>query len=142
MFNNVGGKIKKLAKFCAYGFLIYCVLASAFGLIQYLGNKDCIQYASIYGGSSYESLTEAGNRAYNGLQMFKYGLIIGIGGVISAWPMYGFGELIESTAEIRDALKAQQNTSSFHFSTSGVRVPSSTSQEEQTYDEEEEIPEI
>ena len=96
MFNNIGGKIKGLAKFCAYACVICGVIVALIGL-------------SIYGGAGYgyDILTEAGNKAYMGLQMLKYGLIAAVAGFLSAWPLYGFGELIEKVSFIADNLKKE-----------------------------------
>ena len=102
MFDNIGGKIKGLAKFCAYGCVICGVIIALIGLVNYIGKSDYLEYASVYGGAGYgySSLTEAGDVAYNGLQMLKYGLITAAVGFVSAWPLYGFGELIEDASMI------------------------------------------
>ena len=83
MFNNIGGKIKGLAKFCAYGCVICGVIIALIGLGNYIGKADYLEDA-----------------AYNGLQMLKYGLITAAVGFVSAWPLYGFGELIEDVSMI------------------------------------------
>ncbi len=108
MFNNIGGKIKGLAVFCAYACAICGILAAFIGLIMYATEADYLEYATVYGGSSYTSLTEAGNTAYTGLQMLKYGLISGVIGFVSAWPLYGFGELIEKVSIIAESSKAKE----------------------------------
>ena len=105
MFDNIGGKIKGLATFCAYACVIGGILVAIFGGVAYLQDAAYIEYATIYGGSSYRSLTEAGNSAYAGLMALKYGIIVGIVGFLSSWPLYGFGELIEKITYIADSMK-------------------------------------
>lgn len=105
MFENIGGKIKGLAKFCAYACVICGVLIAFIGLINYASEADYLEYATAYGGSSYKLLTEAGNTAYAGLQMLKYGLVAAVVGFLSAWPLYGFGELIEKVSLIADNIE-------------------------------------
>lgn len=105
MFNDIGNKIKGLAKFLAYACIIVGVLAIIIGLVNYAQNADCLEYASAYGGSSYRLLTESGNKAYLGITMMKYGAIYGICGFLSTWPLYGFGELIEKVDSINSNLK-------------------------------------
>lgn len=107
MFENIGGKIKGLAKFCAYACVICGVIIAVIGLCNYISEADYLKYASIYGGAGYgyDILTEAGDKAYMGLQMLKYGSIAAITGFVSAWPLYGFGELIEKVSYIADNLK-------------------------------------
>ena len=107
MFDNIGKKIKKLAKFFAYVCIICGIIVAVFGLVQWFGSRDYIEYASVYGGSSYRVLTEEGNKAYYGLQLLKYGLITAISGFVSSWPLYGFGELIDNVNEIRIIVSSQ-----------------------------------
>ena len=100
MFNNIGGKIKGLAVFCAYACVICGILAALIGLIMYATKADYLEHATIYGGSISSYYTKYGNTAYTGLQMLKYGLISGVIGFVIAWPLYGFGELIEKVSII------------------------------------------
>ena len=111
MFENIGGKIKGLAKFCAYACVICGILVAVIGLINYASEADYLKYATIYGGAGYgfDNLTEAGDKAWKGLQMLKYGLVAAIAGFLSAWPLYGFGELIEKVTVIADNTKKEDN---------------------------------
>lgn len=110
MFDDVGKKIKGLAKFCAYGCIICGVLIALIGLGMYADNASYLQYATANGGySRYSNLVEAGNTAYMGLQMLKYGLIAGAAGLVSSWPLYGFGELIETVTHVAINIKAIAN---------------------------------
>ena len=97
MFNNIGGKLQKLAKVIAILFLAGGVLCLLIGGSKYLSNRDLIGYASIYGGAGYgyELLTEAGNQAVMGLKLLTHGLPLCVIGFFSSWPLYGFGNLIE-----------------------------------------------
>ena len=105
MFENIGCKIKKLAKYFAYACVICGVFAVAIGLTIYLSEADYLEYATVYGGSGFSTLTKAGNAAWTGLQMLKYGPIAAAAGFLSAWPLYGFGELIENVTVIADNTK-------------------------------------
>ena len=109
MFENIGGKIKGLAKFCAYACVICGILVAVIGLINYTSEADYLKYASIYGGAGYgyNLLTEAGDKAYMGLQMLKYGLTAAVAGFLSSWPLYGFGELIEKVSVIAENTKKE-----------------------------------
>lgn len=112
MFDDVGKKIKSLAKFCVYVCLICGALIALIGFCKYLNNADYLEYATANGGSFYSSWREEkGNSAYTGLQMLKYGLIGGVAGLISSWPLYGFGELIEEVTVIaRKSIAIADNT--------------------------------
>ena len=108
MFENIGSKIKKLAKFCAFACIISGVIVTLYGGSQYFSNAEYLEYATVYGGSSYYySLEKAGNEAYMGLQLLKFGLIAGVAGFVSSWPLYGFGELIEKVSFIADTMKKE-----------------------------------
>lgn len=109
MFENIGGKIKGLAKFCAYACVICGILVAVIGLINYTSEADYLKYASIYGGAGYgyNLLTEAGDKAYMGLQMLKYGLTAAVAGFLSSWLLYGFGELIEKVSVIAENTKKE-----------------------------------
>jgi len=110
MFDNISSKIKGLAKFIAVICLVGGILVAFVGLVNYASEKDCLEYATIYGGAGhFTSLEEAGNKAYHGLQMLKYGLITCSAGTISTWPLYGFGELLEKVSCIADHMKKQDN---------------------------------
>lgn len=93
MFKNVSSKIKWLAKFCAYACVSCGSLVAVVGLVFYAPNAYSLEYANIYGSDFF---TEAVNAARVGLQMLKYGLGSAVAGFLSAWPLYGFGELIEN----------------------------------------------
>ena len=104
MFNNIGNKIKRLAKFLAYACIIVGVLVIIIGFVNYAPNAVCLEDASVYGGGQYQVWTERGNKAYLGITMMKYGAIYGIFGFLSTWPLYGFGELIEKVDSINSNL--------------------------------------
>lgn len=125
MFDNIGEKIKGLAVFCAYACVICGILVAVIGLIMYATEADYLEYATAYGGagSGYDLLTEAGNKAYTGLQMLKYGLISGVIGFVSAWPLYGFGQLIENSdilVKQSNKLPEKQNNTNYTTITSSI----------------------
>jgi len=94
--SNVGGKIKGLVTFLVVIGLLACVILFFVGNAAYQEDKSFIEYATVYGGAgSYYSLEEAGNNAYNGLQLRNLALTAGISILIGALPLYGFGVLVE-----------------------------------------------
>lgn len=84
MFNNIGGKIKGLAKFMCWVGIIICVILG-FLIIS-----------SSYSGYYYY---------YSRQGMIVIGVLIMVGGSIISWLssllIYGFGELVENTSIIR-----------------------------------------
>lgn len=86
MFENISGKIKGLAKFVKNFSLIGGIIIAIAGMINAGGYGD-----------------------YYGVQMLRTGLVVAIAGTISAWPLYGFGELIEKVSCIADHMKKQDN---------------------------------
>ncbi|MDR1328063.1 MAG: SHOCT domain-containing protein [Oscillospiraceae bacterium] len=80
MYNNIGEKIKGLAKVIAWIGIIVSVIA---GLILIVEGSD-----SYYGGGILISV---------GIVVVVVGTLVSW---IASWFMYGFGELIEKTAEI------------------------------------------
>lgn len=93
---NVGGKIKGLVVFLMVIGLLASVILFFVGNNAYQEDKSCIEYATVYGGGrGYSLLEEAGNNAYNGLQMRNLALAAGLSIVLGALPMYGFGVLVE-----------------------------------------------
>jgi hypothetical protein len=109
MFDNISGKIKGLAVFLAYACVICGIIITIIGAINFFANIDFLEYANAYGGSSYSSFNRLGNQAYNGLQLLKYGIVVGVGGTLSTIPLYGFGELIEKVSIIADKIKCENN---------------------------------
>ncbi len=80
MFDNIGGKIKTLAKICSWVIIVSCAIT---GLVVMFSESFFI-----------------------GLLTIVLGALIGW---ISAFMMYGFGELVESAMVLRDAeLNRQQ----------------------------------
>lgn len=108
MFDNIGGKLKGLAKFLGYFCIICGVIAAFIGAINYFPNADYLEWASVNGGAgySYRSLEETGNQAYTGLQLLKYGLASAVGGLLGSWPLYGLGELIDNVYSLQKTCNA------------------------------------
>lgn len=95
---NVGSKIKVMTVVLVILGLFSCLIMFAVGNGAYQENKDYIEYATINGGATYyESLEEAGNEAYNGLQLRNMSLTLAACIVVSALPLYGFGVMVENS---------------------------------------------
>ena len=96
MWDNIGGKIKGLAKVFAWIGIICSIIG---GIVLFVISS---------------------NMRYNGGLYFGLGFVVIIIGSliswISAWVMYGFGELIENTDII--AYNSQQKVSSSNVNTS------------------------
>ena len=58
MFDKIGEKIKGLAMFCAYACVICGILVALIGLIMYATEADYLEYATVYGGSSFASIAK------------------------------------------------------------------------------------
>ena len=84
MFNNIGGKIKGLAKFLCWAGIIICVIL---GFMFIAGSNAGYYYY------------------YSREAMIVFGVLIMVGGSIISWLsslfLYGFGELVENTSIIR-----------------------------------------
>ena len=85
MFNNIGAKIKGLAKFICWAGIVICVIT---GIIMLVQAKD----------------------AYSGVRptLILIGLAIMIIGSLLSWIgsflLYGFGELVDNSSKIRQEL--------------------------------------
>ena len=91
MFNNIGGKIKGLAKFVCWVGIIMCIISGIVIISQ--GNQlKHISYSDSVNGSS----------------MIVTGVLLIIAGSIGSWlgslVLYGFGELIERAVSIDNKL--------------------------------------
>jgi|GEM_PF-1277364 len=106
MFNNVEKKVQTLAKIIFILGIVISIIIFLIGISKYIEDKDCLEYSSYLGtgGYGYNTLVEAGNNAYMGLQMMKNSIFLFISSIISCLPLYGFGMLIES-----NELIAKQN---------------------------------
>lgn len=94
MFDNIGGKIKGMAKFFCWVGIIISVIAGIFILI---------------GGASINY-----SFGVSGVPMYFVGLaVIAIGSLLSwlgSLTLYGFGELVENSTYCAEALKIQKGT--------------------------------
>jgi hypothetical protein len=81
MFNNIGGKIKTLAKVIAWIGIIISIIAGVAGCVQAQDNV----------------LASAGTQVLISICIIIVGSLLSW---ISSWTLYGFGELIEKTTEI------------------------------------------
>ena len=101
---NVGSKIKTLVSVVTVLGLISCAVLFIAGTVVYNEDKDYLEYATVYGGSSYSSLQAAGNRAYSGMQMRNVALPLALAVAISALPLYGFGVIVENSEKQTEIL--------------------------------------
>jgi hypothetical protein len=89
MFNNIGAKIKGLAKFIFWVFAIIAIIGGMFIIIQGLGRS---------GGSAQDKIVS-----------IIIGLVVIAVGIIMAWLqnflLYGFGELVDSNQKILRVLE-------------------------------------
>ncbi len=96
MYNNVGSKLKGLAKFIAW----LGIIGSCISGITIMTAGSRITFNGAYGSSS---LAGGGVIA---------GIIIMVIGSLASWlsslALYGFGELIENTAEMNEKLSSKQ----------------------------------
>ena len=92
MFNNIGGKIKVLAKVLCWVGIIVSVLVGI------------ILIASAAGGSGYSGFTDSAT--------IVLGILTIIVGSISSWVgsfvLYGFGELVENSSAIKYELQHKE----------------------------------
>lgn len=98
MFENIGGKIKGLAKFICWVGIVICVIA---GIIMF-----------VQAGEAYSS-AERTVLVITGLAIIIVGSLMSW---IGSFLLYGFGELVESTSIIRKNLSeisTSVNRSSF-----------------------------
>ena len=92
MFNNIGGKIKGLAKVLCWVGIIVSVLVGI------------LLIASPSGGSGYSGFTDSAT--------IVLGILTIIVGSISSWVgsfvLYGFGELVENSSAIKNELQHKE----------------------------------
>lgn len=97
----MGSRIKSIAKGLIIIAIIGCIICFVIGIIAYSKDSDYIEYATVYGGSSYGSLRNAGDRAYAGKMMMIYGAFGIVGSILGGLPLYWFGCLFECVEEIK-----------------------------------------
>ncbi len=105
MFDNIGGKLKSLAKKIAIAGTVIGVLCFLISVVQYAENAEYIDRLD----SSFSSLREAAviaNRARTGI-FASLGLILA--SIVSSWPLYGYGQLIENSDKILKHLEGKNN---------------------------------
>ena len=120
MFDNIGGKIKGLAKFlCWLGIIISLIMAI---LIWTGGAKVSSAFNSSYYGYSSRSAANAAS----GTAVIT-GLVVLVVGSLASWLgsffMYGFGQLIEDTQAIRaatDVMSRKDNSNLFTGTGAGM----------------------
>lgn len=104
----MGDKIKSMTIAIAVIGMLACVICFFVGNAAYQEDKDYIEYCSAYGGNTYghNILREAGDNAYNGLQLRNNALVCGIIVLIGSMPLYGFGVLVDCNERQADSLNA------------------------------------
>lgn len=101
----MGKIVKKLAT--VYG--VVAILVGVIGIvcsIDGLQDLDCIQYASIFGGSLYyPGLEKYGNNALTSILTIIPSVVLLIAGVIMYIMLSAFGELVENTDENKQQIE-------------------------------------
>jgi len=107
----MGHKIKTFAKVLLVIGIIACIICFIVGVSQYNKDKDCLQYATVFGGagSKYPSIEAAGNRAYAGMMMKTYSIVAIFVLPLSLLPLYWFGCLFECVEETKAAVGTNSN---------------------------------
>lgn len=97
MYSNIGEKIKGLAKAIGIIGMVCGAIWLLASLINYTEYSDYIQYAYSY---EYSFLYEKGLQAVAAKEGIKWSIITIAASLVSSWPMYGFGQLIENTDKL------------------------------------------
>ena len=93
----MGDKIKRMVIILTVIGLIASLICFFIGNAAYQEDKDYIEYCSAYGGNTYgySILRECGDSAYDGLQLRRYSIVCFCSLIICAFPLYGFGVLVD-----------------------------------------------
>lgn len=101
MFNNIGRKIKGLAKFICWVGIILSVLA---GIVIILGGASSRSFESGYNGERF-AISSAGGSIVAGI------LVIVLGSILSwvgSFVLYGFGELVDNSKKVADRVSPKE----------------------------------
>ncbi len=103
MYNNIGNKIKGLAKFICWIGIIVSVIA---GICIMVAGSSFFNSLNYEYGSSYVSRTSS-------VGSIAFGLMIMVLGSIGSWLgslcLYGFGELVNNSEYLKE-IKSKQNS--------------------------------
>ena len=100
MFSNIGGKIKILAVTIAIIGMVAGGVWFAVSATTYSENAEFLEYADLSYAYQYSSLYERGMAAYTARAGMKWSAVLFISSLISSWPMYGFGQLVENSDKL------------------------------------------
>ena len=112
MFENPGGSLKAIAKFCFYACLILAAILFLIGCIRFLSAVDFDGYPSFAEVASYtiEDYAHGLANEYNwyvdgylGKMMCKNAIYLALASFGSI-PLYAFGCLVEDVAKIKEKL--------------------------------------
>jgi len=109
MYDNIGEKIKWLAKFIAIAGIIVSVIS---GLIIFIGAITGAKISSFFGSSSSNNGTVVLTGFLTGILYMVVGSLISW---ISSWFLYGFGELIENTAIIAENTSDMSSITTYDY---------------------------
>jgi hypothetical protein len=103
MFNNISYKIKVISLLSLICSVVGGAIWLIFSVTQYVKYKEFLQF---------ENLSRFYNTAVIARQGIVYSLVLLIGGIISSYLIYGFGEIIESLNNIDSKLKDEAKETS------------------------------
>lgn len=117
MYDDIGGKLKKYAKFVAVVGMVIGLLWFMISMFSYVENAEYIEYAYEDGQPSLQALALEAVAAKQGM---IYSLLLIASSIISSWPLYGLGQLIQNSDIIRKHLtgSTSQEVSSDNYSSS------------------------
>lgn len=101
MYEDIGGKLKKYAKFVAVVGMVIGLLWFMISMFSYVENAEYIEYAYEDGQPSLQALALEAVAAKQGM---IYSLLLISTSIISSWPLYGLGQLIQNSDIIRKNL--------------------------------------
>lgn len=98
MYNDIGEKIKSIAKVLAALCVVVGILLVLIGLVNFGTNAEYFGRQSGYG-------YEKAYYAEIGLRLIGYGVVTAVLGLFASWPLYGLGQLIKTNEEIKETNK-------------------------------------
>ena len=105
----MGSRIKSIAIVLVVIAVSVCIICFFVGVGKYSEDKDYIEYATVYGGAyGYSTLQKAGDNAYAGKLMMKYGGWGIVASIIGGLPLYWFGCLFECVENIQQVVKENE----------------------------------
>ena len=99
MFDNIGEKIKILAKTIGILGTVVGVIVFIYAFVSYSENAEYEKYLYEY---SYSFLQDAAVAAVAAKTTMKWSAALALTSIVSCWPLYGFGQLIENSTIIAE----------------------------------------